>query len=113
MRRTSLGTQPDEILELDPELRPHLNALGLKSAQEYVDWCARNGFSTRLNKHWRERCRERYFAALPKVQRHLTRTKEQKRNPGGILYRIFDGELDAAEIQRPELQLNSTFAGVD
>jgi hypothetical protein len=91
----------DDILVRDREFQPHLDALGLKSVEEYQQWCAQNGFSQRLDKHWRARCRERYFAAQQAVRQRLARAKEQKCRPRKILDRIFAGGIQADELVQP------------
>jgi hypothetical protein len=105
MRRSAQAISSDDLLKLDPELKPHLDALGLRTADEYLEWCAQRHFARRLNKHWRERCRERFYAAEEAIQRRLAQAKAQKRNPRGILLELFSGETDEFQVQSPELAL--------
>jgi hypothetical protein len=86
----------DEILTRDPYLRPHLDALGLTTAEEYMEWCARNGFSTSLKKHWHDRCHERYVASRERLQQRVTLAKQQQRKPRRTLERLFAGDLPEA-----------------
>ena len=105
MHSTSSGASAAESLKRDPELQSHLNVLGLNSVEEYGTWCARNGFSVRIDKHWRGRCKERYFAAQDAIKDRLARKKAEKRKPRRIIQRIFDGELDEPDLTQPHLLL--------
>jgi hypothetical protein len=105
MRSNSSGDSAAEILKRDPELQPHLDALGLKTVEEYQMWCAQHGFSTRLDKHWRDRCRERSFGAQDAIKDRLARKKGEKRKPRQTIQRIFDGELDSSRLTQPHLLL--------
>lgn len=105
MQFASTGTSAAEILTRDPEFKPHLDALGLKSVEEYTAWCSRHGFSVRIDKHWHDRGRERYFAAQRPIQDRLTRKRHEKRKPGRTIQQIFDGELDESSLTQPILVL--------
>lgn len=94
-----------EILKRDPELQPHLDALGLESVEEYTAWCARHGFSVRLDKHWHQRCKERYFAAQTVVKHRLARKKHETRQARRTIQSIFDGYLNEAGMTQPYLVL--------
>ena len=105
MHSSSTRASAAESLKRDPELQPHLEALGLKSVEEYRTWCALNGFSVRIDKHWRYRCKERYFAAQDVIKDRLARKKAEKRKPRQTIQRIFDGVLDEPDLTQPHLLL--------
>jgi hypothetical protein len=89
----------------DPEFLPHLQALGLNSSKEYQTWCARHGFSTRLKKHWRERCKELYFAKQNAIEGRQDRKKDEQRSPRRTIREIFSGQLRDVELTQPHLAL--------
>lgn len=89
----------------DPELELHLEALGLNSVEAYTSWCAQNGFSVRTEKHWRDRSKERYFAAQDAIKDRLARKKNEKRKPRRTIQRIFDNELEESDLTQPHLLL--------
>ena len=95
----------NDLLTRDPELQRHLTALDLNSIEEYVQWCQRNGFSTRVDKHWRQRCKERYFASQSAISRTVRSRKTQKRHPRRTLNQIFSGQLEAESLGSPHLRL--------
>ena len=110
----SSGDSAAERLQRDPELQMHLEALGLDSVEQYTSWCAQNGFSIRVDKHWRDRCRERYFAAQDEIKARLHRKKHEQRKPRKTIHRIFDGELDEPDLTQPQLLLiHQTAASID
>ncbi|HUG68512.1 MAG TPA: PcfJ domain-containing protein [Pirellulaceae bacterium] len=114
MRTDTSDTQATEILTRDPELAPHLEALGLKSVEEYTSWCARNGFSLCIEKHWRDRCKERYYAAQDAIKARLARKKQERRKPRRIIARIMDGNVEEGDLTQPHLVLiHQTVAAID
>jgi hypothetical protein len=87
----------------DRELENHLAALGLRSVDEYTQWCAANGFSIRVEKGWHERCKERYFALRPQLEARAARKKRELRRPQEAILRIAACELTAADLTQPYL----------
>jgi hypothetical protein len=87
-----------------PELLEHLASLGLKTIDEYSEWCARHGFSRRLNKHWRQRLKERSFHTEAICLAHLSQKKKERRKPDKIIEAIFDGDLDVEGVVQPHLK---------
>ena len=85
----------------DAEFRDHLKALGLASPDEYVHWCQGRGFSPRLDKHWRERARERYFDARDRVQHRVKQSKAERRNPQLAWECVLQGARDADGLAPP------------
>ena len=83
----------------------HLESLGLTSVEHYRRWCAENGFSLRIDKHWHDRCKERYFASEDVIKRRLARNKAERRTPRRTIQRIFDGDLDESDLTQPHLVL--------
>lgn len=105
MPLNSSGIPAADLLRHDIELRSHLESLGLTSVEDYRAWCARNGFSTRIDKHWHDRCKERYFAAQDVIKGRLVRKKEESRRPRRTIQRIFAGELGDSDLTQPHLAL--------
>ena len=103
--KSDTGISATELLKRDPELKPHLEALGLESVEEYAAWCSRNGFSIRLDKHWHDRCKERYYAAQGVIKERLARRKAEKRKPRRTIQRIFANDVDESGLMQPYLVL--------
>lgn len=105
MHPHSSETSAADILRRDGDLQSHLESLGLTSVDDYRTWCVQNGFSTRIDKHWRDRCKERYFAAQDAIKSRLARKRKEKRNPHRTIQRIFNGELDKTDLTQQHLVL--------
>src|SRR5262249_50727373 len=88
----------------DPALLAHVAGLGLKTVDEYADWCARNGFSRRTDKTARQRLKERVFATRSAATDRLTRTKQQLRNPQKAIEAVVRGELEEGQVTQPYLK---------
>ncbi|MCC7421124.1 MAG: PcfJ domain-containing protein [Planctomycetaceae bacterium] len=89
----------------DPDLRAHIESLGLRSECDYVAWCREHGFSPRTSKHWKERLRERTFATRAAADARLARKKNETRRPEKIIESIFRGEIRAQDVTHPALQI--------
>src|SRR5487761_1556275 len=87
-----------------PELLAHIAALGLKTADDYTEWCSRHGFSRRLNKHWRQRLKERSFHTEAICLARLSQKKRELRKPDKILEAIYAGDLKVEEVTQPHLK---------
>ena len=103
MQDRSRDKRSEEIVKRDPEFWPHLAALGLNSPEDYLRWCAGHGLSQRLDKSWRERCRERFLHKCGLIQERLHSAKCEKRRPQQFLDRLFSGALDEAGRKRAPL----------
>ncbi|MCA9200726.1 MAG: hypothetical protein KDA87_24475, partial [Planctomycetales bacterium] len=101
MRRKKQQTPTEEQ---DRDLLNHVEGLGLTSIDDYRQWCARNGFSRKLTKHWKQRCRERSFSQQAVARERLTRKKQEKRNHTVVLRAICTGELSEDDVTLPHLQ---------
>lgn len=88
----------------DPDLLRHIQSLGLRTIPEYVAWCAQHGFSRRTDKHWRQRLKEKTFAARAVADVRLAHMKQELRQPKKIIERIFNGELDEQDVTQPNLR---------
>lgn len=89
-------------------LEQHLAALGLSTVEEYIDWCARHGFGTRPDKHWHQRCKERYFASQQDIQSRWARKKRERHDPRSAIIAIANNELAASDLTCPHLISIST-----
>lgn len=101
MRRKKRQTPTEEP---DRDLLNHIEGLGLASVEDYRKWCARNGFSRKLNKHWKQRCRERSFSQQAVAQERLERRKRENRKPLDILRCVCNGELTEDQVTQPHLK---------
>ncbi|MGA9038964.1 MAG: PcfJ domain-containing protein [Terriglobales bacterium] len=97
----------------DHELERHLAALGLRTVEEYVNWCARHGFSVRVEKHWHQRCKERYFALQQVLESRSARKKHESRHPRSTILEIARSELAASDLTQPYLiSISAAFASL-
>ncbi|NLS97046.1 MAG: hypothetical protein GXX96_33335 [Planctomycetaceae bacterium] len=87
----------------DLELEEHLASLGLATVEEYTAWCAKHGFSTRAEKRWLDRCKERYYVAQHRIRARLACRKQESRHPRKTLRRIAAGELTPDDLTQPYL----------
>lgn len=88
----------------DRDLLNHISGLGLDSVESYRDWCAENGFSKRLNKHWKVRSRESYFASQEAANQRLRQKKLETRKPLAILEGICDGRVTETDVTQAHLK---------
>jgi hypothetical protein len=101
MRRKNLSSTTEQ---LDPDLLNHISGLGLSTVKDYRDWCGRNGFSRKLKKHWKQRCRERSLSQLDVAQQRLERRKHEQRNHANVLQAVCSGELTENDVTQPHLK---------
>jgi len=99
-QRSGVATRPPTR---DREFEEHLTALGLKTVEEYAEWCARHGFSVRTKKHWHQRCKERHFASQREIRTRCARRRRESRHPRTTIRRIASGELVPSELTQPHL----------
>ncbi len=104
--------------EQDSELLLHIESLGLKTVEEYRLWCLGNGFSCKLKKDWRHRCREREAIQQANAQerielgmvrkatnqKHLDRRRWERRNPVELLTGVCEGRLTEDQVTQPHLK---------
>jgi PcfJ-like protein len=88
----------------DRDLLEHIHGLGLGSVEEYRNWCAHNGFSRKLKKHWRQRCRERFHSQEAVARQRLNQQKREKRNLVEVITGICEGRLGEDDVTQPHLQ---------
>ena len=92
------------IEEPDHDLLRHIHGLGLRTVEEYREWCVQNGFGRKLKKHWKLRCRERFHSQQAVAQERLDQRKREKRKLGDVLIGICDGQLGVRDVTQPHLQ---------
>ncbi len=92
-----------DLLQRDPELRPHLEALGLETIDQYIRWCIDHGFSPKVKKHWRSRCKERYAASQTNIGSRLANKKRQSKHPRDTIRQIFAGDISEEALSSPHL----------
>ena len=90
--------------EIDRDLLDHIKSLGLATVDDYQEWCTNNDFSRKVNKNWKQRCRERYFHHHAYAQNQLRRKKREKRNHADVLHAICNGTLTEREVTQPHLK---------
>ncbi len=88
----------------DRDLLNHIHGLRLETVEQYRDWCARNGFSKKLSKHWRVRTKERAFANRAAADARLTQKKHELRRPEAVIEQIFKGKLPEERVTQPHLE---------
>lgn len=101
MRRPRKSNDFDTITKVQQE---HITALGLDSVAAYRSWCRDHGFSRRLDKDWRQLCREREAAAAPRIERRLKKRRSESRNFADTIRAICDKELTADDVTAPVLK---------
>ena len=90
--------------ENDRELLTHIDSLGLQTVEDYRRWCAANGFSCRLKKDWKDRCRERSKVKAAVIQERIVVQKQEQRNPANLLRDICELRLEADDLTQPHLK---------
>ena len=112
---SSQGTDTPTLADLhDRELEQHLAALGLRTVEEYLKWCAQHGFSVRVEKHWHQRCKERYFALQDDLKSRSARKKHESRRPRAATLKIARNDLAVSELTQPYLvSISEAFASLE
>lgn len=100
------GTSTSPVVR-DREFEHHLAALGFSTVEEYLQWCQQHGFAVRADKHWHQRCKERYFALQQEIHSRSVRKKRESRHPRAAIQAIADRELAASDLISPYLILIS------
>jgi hypothetical protein len=72
---------------------------------EYRRWCAENGFGRGLQKHWRQRCRERAHVTRRIAETRRLQKKQERRRPGRVIHEICRGRLGEDDVTQVELRL--------
>jgi hypothetical protein len=90
--------------EPDPDLLKHIESLGLKTIDQYVEWCTCHGFSRRTKKNWKERLKERAFVTRALADARLAQHKLEVRKPEKVIKRIFANELREDDVTQPYLK---------
>lgn len=98
MRRSRKSDESDTITKVQQE---HIAALGLKSVADYRLWCRDHGFGRRLDKDWRQRCREREVAAAPQIQQRIKQRRNESRKCGDTIRAICSGTLTSDDVTTP------------
>lgn len=94
----------DHTDQPDPDLMKHIESLSLKTIDEYVEWCARYGFSRRTRKNWKERLKERAFVTRAAAEARVAQNKIEVRKPEKVIDRIFLNELHEDDVAQPYLK---------
>lgn len=89
--------------ETDAAVLAHIRSLGLRTVEEYQDWCERHGFSRRTSKHWREQQKERWVITREAAVSRMTQKKHELRKPEKIIECIFRGEIPESGVTQPHL----------
>ena len=86
------------------KLQKRLEALGIKSEEEYLIWCKSNGFPITLQKTIQQEHEERLARLRESSHRTLSSERKYRRKPGETLLALFQGDLPQAEINSPLLK---------
>src|SRR5690606_19120642 len=101
MRRTKDSLAEDS---LDPELLKHIHDLGLRTPEDYRSWCAKHGFSQKLNKHPKFRLKERSFAHRALAEKSLAQKKRETRHGLDVFLEICHGTISDRDLTQSNLQ---------
>jgi hypothetical protein len=86
---------------LTPRMRRHLGRLGLRSLGDYQTWCASHGFAASPEKSPYDL--EEELQALTADQQRAARQARLHGNPRRLIEAASAGDIDPAEITRPQL----------
>jgi hypothetical protein len=92
-----------QTAELDRDLIEHILLLGLRTVEEYRQWCDRNGFSNRLGKSRKKLQRERSHARDAAAQERLRHKKRERRNMVEVISAICKGRVIESDLTEPHL----------
>ena len=92
------------IQDLTPELRYHLQSLGLSSVQEYREWCVEHGFHKKLQKSSHQLRREREEVVRRTAAVCLSRKRRETRDLPSLVEAICFGKISASEVTPPYLK---------
>lgn len=90
--------------QLDPDLVAHIKALGLQTIADYQNWCVRNHFDRKLNKHWKQRRREQDHAQEVIAKGRLGQKKRESRQLNDVLLGICSGTINETDVTQPFLK---------
>jgi PcfJ-like protein len=93
MDRNGRKPKKDRTNGPDPNLLTHIRSLGLSTVEEYVGWCAQNGFGRRADKHWRLQLKVRSDANRAIADARLAQKRQELRQPEKVIERIFNGDV--------------------
>jgi len=80
-------------------LDKHIRDLGLRSADEYAEWCERRGRSASVRKRAGQLARERKLARLEHASGELSRARASRRSPETFLRAVFEGSITKQELR--------------
>jgi hypothetical protein len=101
-RQERLAAQKAAAAEtVGAEARRHLEALGLKTVEEYQAWSRAHGFSPALNKTRQQRQQEQRLAERLRSQAVLSAARRHTRRPQETLEAIYRGEIGPEELKNP------------
>ena len=96
--------QAQEKADSRKGLMKHVEALGLRSVEEYQAWCRERGLSSGINKGERLRRKELELAVRLESEAALERVRRHTRRPGETIAAIFAGEIEEEELQTDYLR---------
>ncbi len=86
------------------KLKKRLDALGIRSEEEYLIWCKSNGFPIAMNKTIQQEHEERMARLRESSQMTLSSERKYRRKPEETLSALFQGDLSQAEFNSPLLK---------
>lgn len=91
--------------DISPDLREHIQALNLKTVEEYRKWCDQHGFCNKTNKKWKVLYRERMFYKRTVQEEKRIQEKRKQNKLNGVIKDICRGHLLAKDVSQPEQQI--------
>ncbi|WP_197998602.1 PcfJ domain-containing protein [Gimesia aquarii] len=91
--------------DISPDLREHIQALNLRTVEEYRKWCDQHGFCNRTNKTWKVLYRERVFYERTVEEEKRIQEKRKQNKLNGVIKDICRGHLLAKDVSQPEQQI--------
>ncbi|WP_417385827.1 PcfJ domain-containing protein [Gimesia sp.] len=89
---------------VDPELHQHIQRLGLKTPEEYRQWCVQNGFRTHLLRKRSQRKGELIHCQQKSAVTCLKRRKQEKRSIVSRLDAVCSARIKTRSISDPLLR---------
>ncbi|QDT43215.1 hypothetical protein Pan241w_33150 [Gimesia alba] len=91
--------------DISPDLRDHIQALNLKTVEEYRKWCDQHGFCNRTNKKWKVLYRERVFYERTLEEEKWIHEKRMQNKLHGMIQHICRGNLLAKDVSQSEQKI--------
>jgi len=92
------GRRSHHHADKEKKLERHIKQLGLKSEDEYRQWCVEHGISRNLNKNPQQRMKEQELATRLNGAAALTQRRRGTRHPQNTISRLYRHEVEKDEL---------------